>query len=248
MKRDFAWFEQCWEKYIKPRYRKALHAFDKRTGGGSGSKFDMHDYCDRKNRLESWIYLLDLEHDGFLASFCNTKGPKTIHNEPGYESSNELDNDAINIIDATRSSMKKNNRRNSFDDDMNQFEKKMDEHMKEIKTDRFSLFSAISHLGGVIEKALVPPAPLDNVTRDNNPEKNNTQTIDGDEMELLLKNYNEALDAKTKFVQNPLTENSSVVLYTLDFKLAQAEKALEEYWNKRGEDYQEAGNNNKDDE
>jgi hypothetical protein len=67
-------------------------------------------------------------------------------------------------------------------------------------------------------------------------------------MELLLKNYNEALDAKTKFVQNPLTENSSVVLYTLDFKLAQAEKALEEYWNKRGEDYQEAGNNNKDDE
>jgi hypothetical protein len=46
LNRDAKWLEQqLWVGYIVPRYKKALNNFDKRTGGGSGTKFDFHEYC-----------------------------------------------------------------------------------------------------------------------------------------------------------------------------------------------------------
>jgi hypothetical protein len=49
---DWEWLQKLWESYLKLKYKKALQAFSKRTGGGSGTKFDMHDYCDRRHRME----------------------------------------------------------------------------------------------------------------------------------------------------------------------------------------------------
>jgi hypothetical protein len=79
-------------------YRKALENFAKSTGGGSGDKFAFHDYCDRKHRVQSWIYLLDSEHEFFLASKVNTETPAGVQNEPGFDSENEMDSDAVNAV------------------------------------------------------------------------------------------------------------------------------------------------------
>jgi hypothetical protein len=51
----------------------------------------------------------------------------------------------------------------------------------------------------------------------------------------LLQEYNEASSAKTAFENNPSQQKDLVVLYSLEYKLDEARKNLEDYWNKRGD-------------
>jgi hypothetical protein len=85
MKRDYSWFEGTWETYIKPKYQKVVYAFEHRTGNGSGTKYDVHQYCTGKSLLESWIYLLDDDNNGLLRSFTSGTVPEQLRNEPGFD-------------------------------------------------------------------------------------------------------------------------------------------------------------------
>jgi hypothetical protein len=57
------------------------------------------------------------------------------------------------------------------------------------------------------------------------------------ELDILFKKYEEAVAAKTKFIDNPDTANDSIVLYSSEYIINKAKKDLEKYWQEREVDY-----------
>lgn len=83
-KRNGAWVMDTWIKYIKPKYKEALHRWSKETGGGDGSSVSFQRYCSTNGWL-GWVYLKDEETSFLLASASDPNVPTNMRNEPGFE-------------------------------------------------------------------------------------------------------------------------------------------------------------------
>jgi hypothetical protein len=93
----------------------------------------------------------------------------------------------------------------------------MEERMEKLDKDQSVLYAAIGNVGNVIEKAFLP--------NQQQPSK----------LDVLLKNFEEADAAIKKFVAESDPEKNAVVLYSFEYKLKKAKRALKNYWNERGE-------------
>jgi hypothetical protein len=170
--------------------------------------------------VESWVYLLDLENNGLLRAFLHAKPTKTTRNEPGYESSNDADDDAINNLGNRPSTAKKQGRRYSIDDPLpTEFESKMEARMEKSEKDRSLLIAAVSNLGAVVQKAF---------------QTNQQEDIPNSKLNSLMKKLEEAMEAKTRLMNSPaLPMNHDIILRSLDYNINKASEDITEYWAKR---------------
>jgi hypothetical protein len=167
-----------------------------------------------------------------LASKVNTETPAGVQNEPGFDSENEMDSDAVNAVNniGLRSSSTKKKCRTSEDESPTFFEKTIIAHMEKSDKAQEGFNSTLAGIGTIIERAFLPT----NIHGTTKYQNNFNQKKNG-ELDILLQEYNEASSAKTAFENNPSQQKDLVVLYSLEYKLDEARKNLEDYWNKRGD-------------
>lgn len=51
IKRYGEWVMETWSKYIKQKYKDALHRWSKETGGGDGTSVSFQKYCSTNGWL-----------------------------------------------------------------------------------------------------------------------------------------------------------------------------------------------------
>jgi hypothetical protein len=137
---------------------------------------------------------------------------------------------------SSRSSMKKKQRRDSFDDQIYELEKKIEARMEKSDRDRSVLCAAIANLAAIIKKAFLPDRAGIASAATEDKSKNLPSNKDS-ELDILFKKYEEAVAAKTKFIDNPDSANDSIVLYSSEYIINKAKKDLEKYWQEREVDY-----------
>ena len=80
----------CWEGYIRPRYKKAIGRWNKDTGGGDGKPSEFINFC-AGDRWLVWVFCKDLEAGFLLASSAGGRMPNHLQVESGFENMSPLD-------------------------------------------------------------------------------------------------------------------------------------------------------------
>jgi hypothetical protein len=160
-----------------------------------------------------------------LLSLIQAKVVKSARNEPGYDSSNDADDNAINNIFDRSSMKKKQGRRYSFDDQQSEYEKKkMEARMEKSEKNQSVLVSNVAKIGNLLEKAFT--SNQDSTATSENPDS---------EVNSLMKKLEVAMETKTKFMNSQAlpTNHQDIILKTLDYNINKAAEEIKEYWAKR---------------
>ena len=106
MDRDSQWILDTFKKYIKPKYKSAIHRWDTTTGMGSCEPYEFSKFCDTNNRWLVWVYLMDKEQGYLLFSNAKGKPPRSVGSEVGFEP-NRLSEDEVIAITKAKSKRKR---------------------------------------------------------------------------------------------------------------------------------------------
>jgi hypothetical protein len=156
-----------------------------------------------------------------LLSLVQAKVVKSARNEPGYDSSNVADDNAINNLSNQSSMRKKQGRHYSFDDQQSEF-KKMEARMEKSENDQSVLVTTVLKIGNLLEKAFTS-------------NQDSTAISDPDsELNSLTKKLELAMETKTKFMQSQSlpTNHQDIILKTLNYNIDKAVEEIKEYWAK----------------
>ena len=93
--RDAAWLIETWEKYVKPKYKTALHYWDKQTGNGAPHPNQFYMYSQGNAWLQ-WIFLIDKKANFLLA--CNTKGSMPNHLQMESGVPEDIDGEEVEVV------------------------------------------------------------------------------------------------------------------------------------------------------
>jgi len=83
-KRTAAWLKETWEKYVKPKFKRALNKWNKDTGGGDGRPVEFHKFCMTDTWMV-WIFAADIRANFLLGSSAGGRMPAHLQMESGFE-------------------------------------------------------------------------------------------------------------------------------------------------------------------
>ena len=82
--RTAAWLKDTWEKYVKPKFKRALNKWNKDTGGGDGRPVEFHKFCMTDTWMV-WIFAADIRANFLLGSSAGGRMPAHLQMESGFE-------------------------------------------------------------------------------------------------------------------------------------------------------------------